>query len=537
MTMSIMKLRKALRNPRSDEAGEQGVAMVSVVLFMIMLSGMSLVLLGVILGQFGPAYAAQKGTKTVYSAQAGLQTSLNAIRAATKTVSGKTVGDLTKLPCKIKANLEGGTGSVGYTTQVNYYLEDPTGRSEAWLNSSTNKLACSSNNYTGATQPKYAYIVSSGYGESAAGRDASESNRSVAAVYKFQISNVNIPGGRMFTYDRGHCMQADSTTAGSKIRFLPASSCATNNDRQLWAYGTDWKIKLASSIINAGDVGLCVTGRAGDNSNFATLETCATSPIATHSKQLWSWNGNAGWSGQNTANTGVAGCLLREDAAVNGVTSSYLKASSSGCVQFAPDPAVGAGAASLATKQIVNYKEFGRCLDVTDTDIHKSFMIAYPCKQDPTGNNGFDWNHKWTYQEPDIAGGQSVLTKQSIKVSQGSPATTSNTYCLTTPTTESGSKYPTFRLCSEGGDRQEWTRVHKRPGDYGGSYLFIDKYGRCLAADAADKMYQGTVRTDWSKITVTTCSGGLEQKWNAPAVENSAEFGGFKETDGYKELG
>src|SRR5690606_959034 len=108
----------------------------------------------------------------------------------------------TKLPCKIKANIEGGTGNVGYTTQVNYYLEDPTGRSEVWLNSSTNKLACSSNNYTGATQPKYAYIVSSGYGESAAGRDANESNRSVAAVYKFQISNVNIPGGRMFTYDR-----------------------------------------------------------------------------------------------------------------------------------------------------------------------------------------------------------------------------------------------------------------------------------------------------------------------------------------------
>lgn len=537
MTMSIMKLRKALRNPRSDEAGEQGVAMVSVVLFMIMLSGMSLVLLGVILGQLGPGYAAQKGTKTVYSAQAGLQTSLNAIRAATKTVAGKTVGDLTKLPCKIKANIEGGTGSVGYTTQVNYYLEDPTGRSEAWLNSSTNKLACSSNNYTGATQPKYAYIVSSGYGESAAGRDANESNRSVAAVYKFQISNVNIPGGRMFTYDRGHCMQADSTTAGSKIKFLPASSCATNNDRQLWAYGTDWKIKLASSIINAGDIGLCVTARAGDNSNFATLETCVTSPTASHAKQLWSWNGDSGWSGQNPTNDGVSGCLTRADVKVGSQTSSYLLATTP-CATFAPDPAVGAGAASFDTKQIVNYKEFGRCLDVTDKDINKSFMITYPCKQDPSGKNAFDWNHKWTYQEPDIAGGQTVRTDQNIKVSLSDTATASNTYCLTTPTTQSGSKYPTFRLCSEGGDRQKWTRVHKRPGDYGGSYLFIDTFGRCLAADASDKMVNSSgARTDWSKITVTTCNGGLEQKWNAPAVENSAEFGGFKETDGYKELG
>jgi hypothetical protein len=532
--MMISIARRCQSSVRRRLGGaDEGVAMVSVILFMILLSGLSLVLLGVIVGQMGPAYAAQKGTKTVYAAQAGLQSGLSAVRAATKVVAGKTVGDLTKLPCRIKAGVDGtGDSEIGYTVRVDYYTQDPTGKSEAWLASAANKLACTSTNYAGSTQPRYAYIVSSGYGESAVGRNATESNRSVAAIYKFQISNVNIPGGRMFTYDRSACMQADATTAGSRIRFLAAASCATNDNRQLWAYGADWKIKLASSIVNPGDPGMCVTARPGEDSNFATLQPCVTTPLATHSKQLFSWNGSAGWSGQNAANTGPSGCLTRANATVGGTTSSYLLATSP-CTQFAPDPAVGAGAASYNTKQVVNYKEFGRCLDVTDTEITREFMISYPCKQDPTGSGSFDWNHKWFYTEPDVAGGETTLGNQRIIVYRANSTSASNTYCLTAPANTAAGKYPVFSLCNASNARQNWTRVNKKTGDYVGSYLFTDTFGRCLTADANDKM----PGTNWSKITVAGCNGGLEQKWNAPAIENSAEFGGFKETDGYKELG
>ena len=58
------------------------------------------------------------------------------------------------------------------------------------------------------------------------------------------------------------------------------------------------------------------------------------------------------------------------------------------------------------TKQIVNFKEFGRCADVTGANINNAdtpgeFNIVYPCKQDPVGA-GLAWNHKWYYNSPTV---------------------------------------------------------------------------------------------------------------------------------------
>ncbi len=85
--------------------------------------------------------------------------------------------------------------------------------------------------------------------------------------------------------------------------------------------------------------------------------------------------------------------------------------------------AVGKGNASFATKQVVNQTYFGRCLDVTNANINYSYMITYPCKQDPSGAGAFDWNHKWTYSEPP-EGSNSIATQ--ISVNNGSK------YCLIT---------------------------------------------------------------------------------------------------------
>jgi hypothetical protein len=521
MNASIEGLRTAIYRRMRLQTDEGGVAMVTVILFMIMLSGISLVLLGVIVGQLGPAYAAQKSTKTIYSAQAGLQSALGAIRSATKIVPvAKVVGDISKLPCEIRAQVDGEADSVAYRVDVGYYLENPEGRSEAWLNSPANKLTCT-NGAGVSTQPNYAYIVSSGLGESAAGRDASESNRSVAAVYKFKVLNLNIAGGRIFDDSRTNCLQAQTAAVGSKVRFVSSSSCgegSSASDRQLWVYSPDWKIKLASSIVDPGAPGLCITGRTGENSNYTELRTCVTSGT-DHTKQLWGWNDSAGWNGRNASNNANSGCLNRETVS----SVPYLKVTSA-CAAFSPTPAVGAGAASYSTGQVVNYAEFGRCLDVTDREIDKAFMISYPCKQDPSGAGGFSWNHKWAYTEPDIAGG-AISRAGTIVV-----RTNSTNYCLTTQT----SGVPRFYGCTSANptaQNQVWTRVYNT-GEYESSYLFTDRNGNCLTADANDK-YNG----DWSKIKVATCDGSEQQKWNAPPRDAEESFGDFKETAGYRELG
>ena len=61
---------------------------------------------------------------------------------------------------------------------------------------------------------------------------------------------------------------------------------------------------------------------------------------------------------------------------------------------LAPDAAVGAGAAGASSGQLVNFNQFGRCLDVTNQDVTSAYLIAWPCKQAPDPTN-VAWNQRW----------------------------------------------------------------------------------------------------------------------------------------------
>jgi hypothetical protein len=501
-------IHRALSRRLSHARGEEGAALISALLFMVMLSGLSFVLLAVVLGQIAPSYVAQKSTKTVYSAQAGLQAALGVVRSATgTTVDANNVpyGAINKLPCTFSANVDGQTAETAYTVTIGYYLLDPTAKDDAWL--AANDLACSASGV--AEQPAFAYIVSKGSGEASPGRPVSEGDRSVAAVYKFKITNVNIPGGRVFSGTT--CMQAEKfngiVQAGSDISFQPVGSCAPNgNDKtpqQLWVYGETYQIQLASTITPTS-AGLCVTGVP---TNRAKLQPCRAD--AGRWNQLWSWDGSQTWLGQNQAiGTGYSNARLRD-------SGGYLEVSTSGTA-FTPEPSVGAAAAGYETKQIVNYEEFGRCADVTDQQIGKAFMISYPCKQDPSGTGSYlNWNHKWFYDEP--TGAATVLPDRQIYVLENNVA--SGKKCLQSPS--STGKYVTFATCTTS-NSQKWTR-NKKTETYANSYLFIDNLGRCLTADATDKY------GSWSKLTVAQCTPSEAQKWNAPSLANDATFGSFRE--------
>jgi len=130
-----------------------------------------------------------------------------------------------------------------------------------------------------------------------------------------------------------------------------------------------------------------------------------------------------------------------------------------------------------------------------------------------------DWNHKWYYAEP-IAPATS-LANQPIYVLQNNDPT--KKFCLTTP--NAAGKYVIFTSCNAGtAVAQQWTRV-KDTNVYSASFLFTDSLGRCLAVDSTDTYTTGK----WSKMIVTACTGGLEQKWNSPPSYAGSDVTGYKE--------
>jgi hypothetical protein len=153
-------------------------------------------------------------------------------------------------------------------------------------------------------------------------------------------------------------------------------------------------------------------------------------------------------------------------------------------------------------------------------------MIMYPCKQDPTPAGGnLHWNHKWFYTEPPNLLGS--LSGQQIRVVNGNSSygVFGADYCLTTPAT--GGTYPTLTVCSTSAD-QLWTRFAKAD-TYASSWLFKDSRGRCIGLGDPLGVNEQGVYEPWTQMIVEVCSGGPEQKWNAPPTAQAASLDNFKE--------
>lgn len=517
---------------------ERGFALLSAIVFMVVMAGLSVVLLSAVLGQIIPANIAQKNTLTISSAEAGLQASVGLFRtaAAPPDATGKIYGDPTKLPCSFTGNANGQADGITYTVAISYFLTNPIGQTSAWKADPTNLLGCwttgtplgVTNGVRVTTQPNFALVSSRGDAPAIPGvGTTSASSRSLSAVYQFQVSSLNIPGGRIYDRNKAFCLQAASATAGSLVTFQPIAACTTtsaNDASQLWIYDTDWKIKLASSTV-APAIPLCITGPAKDGqaTQSALLQACKDAADPARWNQLWSWTGAYSWVGQKkTIADGPSGyCLATGFADGSALGGKPLLVATSCNGTFAPSSAVGAGAAGYVTNQMVNYKEFGRCADVTNENITYPFMISYPCKQDPTGTGTYLlWNHKWHYTE--AAAGYAGGSPGPIYVTLPSGVN----MCLQTPATGSGSSYPTFQACDATNANQNWKRYNDT-GDYTTSYLFTDTSGRCLSV--SDESAPADLYNGYSKIIVAVCNTHYDQKWNAPSVTTNASVSGYRE--------
>lgn len=513
-----------LRGLRLTTGDDRGSALLMTVVFTVFAGGIMLVLLGILLSQAQSAQVNQKNTRTGYAAQAGIQAALSVLRSNTKTVgvgsSAAVYGDPTKLPQTLTGTADGSDdGTLTYSVSLDYYLTDPTSKDDAWLAANRLPYPISDDE---AAQPKFVRIISEGKDAAVKGLSDSTGDRTITALYTFTTTTVNIPGGLIRSTDGTKCLKADTAAVGSLIKMVPAADC-DDNARDMWIYDTDYRLKLAGTV--GSDAELCITGQGwvasptGTDTSTAnaTMQVCAASNDTAPGNQLWSWEPPGSWVGQTKANTtrsprwlGLSGTTLVEKTAKTGV--------------FDPNPSVGAGAASVDTHQIVNFSEFGRCMDVTEEVITKGYMILYPCKQDPTGTgNELKWNHKWYYADPVApaltTGPQSI----NVRAANGKP------YCLTTRPVGSGNTDVQFTACNQPDNVSSLTANQKfirskDTGDVLTSYTFqlASDPSQCLTAVPE-------AGQTWSHIRLMVCNGSATQKWNAPAITSGATFGGYKE--------
>ncbi|GAA4967477.1 hypothetical protein GCM10023225_07580 [Kineococcus glutinatus] len=492
-------------------------------------AALSLLLLALVIAQVAPTQLQQKTTRTIAAAQAGVDAALSEIRTAqaSANVAGRIFGDPAKLPCQLTGTVgdssAGSTSATSYSVAVEYYDTDPTDLTAAQR--AGRLISCTPGSGT-AVVPSYALIKAKGLGAAVPGRATTSGDRSVQVLYAFKLTNTNVPGGRMYSVNELYCLKATSATVGSTITYTAAANCTAGDPLMTWLYDTDYAMKLASTI-TAGTP-LCISA-PNTSSGDATLQTC----VATDYKQQWSYEGGARfrdqvYSDNGTANSSNYGnyCLAAATTTVSAMEGSKLRAGS--CTSnteygsFSPEPKVGAGAASYDTNQIVNYLEFGRCMDVTNGSISFAYMIVYPCKQDPSGGTKLNWNHKWYYTEATASQPTTAAQQISVKVNN------STKYCLRAPTSTTTNGYVTFTSsCSATDDRQKFYRTYTVDGDYAASYTFKDHYGRCLSIGPKAQP-SGTAQ--WSTIIAAACTGGTEQKWNAPPAVQESTITDTRET-------
>ena len=452
------------------------------------------------------------------AAQSGIEVMVSRIRAAK--IGG--VGTSSLLPCSTITGEVDGSAQAAYEVKVDYYTADPVAVPTAA------KMRCvegygTYDNASDTFTPKYARITSTG--TDGTGIPGETRGRTLVTTYVFRTDNTNIAGGRIrlnpaTSTSPELCIDAGSApVANGLIRLQP---CATPLiPQQTWAYRSDLTIQLLSSISPTYPNGLCLDTQP-PLTDGRDVELGICSPLGTPPyRQQWSYNDYGGYQGSNS-NSVDTGQISPLCMTVSGQTAGVLvilgSCSSDGSStsptrqSWIPDAAVGAGAA--AAPQLINYFEFGRCLDVTNQNVNTDHLISYPCKQNPFPG-AVKWNQKWT--TPGIASGAKSATGQVYTTKDGV------NYCLTTATAVNG--YPTVAPCSGTNTRQVWTVYGGHANlRYAAQYTIVDNAGRCLGLTSP------VSGETWSAIAVEKCTGATEHKWNAPPNLTSPALQDLDET-------
>ncbi|MCU7729270.1 RICIN domain-containing protein [Actinoplanes sp. KI2] len=434
------------------------------------------------------------------AAQTGLDVARAQIRAAdygTKSDAGDDDGNAGMLPCGPLRGYVDKAKTASYSVQIRYYASDPQAMTDQQRN--TLQIACAGL-YAPSSVPAYALFSATG-----TVTKGDTSSRLIEGTYIVHTSNANIAGG-LVHYGSTLCLDAGSSdpAAGDKVT---VETCNPGKLSQTWAYTENLQFQLVSSQTPAHPQGMCLDANANHSlaTNAIVMGLCETAAPARY-RQAWSFDDNAHLDGSKSDGSNIdTSCFV----VVGGAAGSGINLGSSSCSVFSADANAGAGAASSAAGQaagmLVNYQQFGRCLDITEANVGKGYMIAWPCKQNPNMNL-VKWNQRYTTPAlpANKAGDPANKATGTITTNNGS------VYCLQSPMSATG--YVNPMACVNGRNDQQWT-VYGRTNAYATSYQIVDGSGKyCLQPDPSDLYSSGS---SVAKIKVALCTGSTLQKWNA----------------------
>ena len=468
-----------------DDTGSLAVATLLLVVAFLLTA----LLLPMVTNQLRATRTSEARDRALNAAQAGVQAAVGQIRAA---VDGSGAGLVSALPgCTVSGEPGLGVGTrVRYRVTIRY-------RSDVGAD-----LGC-----TPAQPPARADLVALGSVTARTG-GALVAQRSVDATYTFRSEAKIVPGGPIYFVPPSPtspdlCQTAGTAAPGTNTP-LRAALCAAGDAAQTFVYNRRLQLVAANSISASRPRGMCV--QASGIGATAVFRPCADPAPAA---QQWSFIGTAMFESAATAGH----CLTLDGYSAG--SAQTLQPCNGGTIWqlqvTGPDATTGAGAAGPATKQLVNFDQFGRCLDVTLSALEYAHLIIWPCKQSPDPAD-IDWNQRWTVPAPAANGAPSTgaITLQP----SGEPQ-----HCLRSPQSAAAGAYVVVIPCPSGTlpANLRWT-VYRHTGLWTTSYRVRDASGLCLAPtdpDAADPDLYLLHGHEISKSVVRPCDDSTAQKWNA----------------------
>ena len=474
------------------------------------------------------------------AAYSGVETGLAQLRALPVDLSGD--APLTSLPCTAaltdpSLSLAGTVSpgqAAGYTVNIYYLTAAPPSDADAETWARSNRLGCATGGGP-VLAPMYALLVATGRSGAA--------TRKMTATYLFQSrTKANVPGGTIKVYNSDQCVTAprgisDSVPLAPGDQLLLAT-CAPADAKQVFTYNPTLQVELRNSAGSASfPHGACLSA-ASVAHTAVTFADCDSTKLT----QIWSLNNRDNFEGTTDGinpngkcfnvdwlatppnvviNNVIAGNANQvantqgdgtDGTPCSGTSGDYTKYKT-----FFPDASAGTGAAGEATGQLVNYEQFGRCLDVTANTVDSLFMVIFPCKQTP--NKVIQWNQVWFI--PSASSGQGRVY---VKGSDGA-----SYHCLYSPGSTAAGQYVRITPCTLGSAipaNQLWKRS-VFTGVNQTSYRIESIYGTttgapyCLMPSPTDYWNQ-FVTMKISKLVLGACSGSNLQKWNAsPSILGS----------------
>jgi hypothetical protein len=506
----------------SDDKGSLPMAM----LLTLVGVALSSLMVPVVLTQTGSTREQVERVHALHAAQAGLDVAVAHIRAAN---DGAGVGVLAKLPCGPFSGKVGLGGTARYQVTIDYLATDPRGQSDSWV--TANRITCTAG--AGASSlPAFALLRSQGT-DHPTGTFVPTATRSLRGTYVFHTSNPHITGGLIHVWktstDIDLCLDAGSGSPAAGTN-LQIQRCDPTSNRQKFAYNPNLTLVLVSSKTTTNPLGMCLdAGTPHVAGAVVKFQPCSA---VTRPQQQWSYNDYGNFEGTTDGTTLDGFCFNVDSASAGGqsnnsqnvgnfiilgrVGNQKCRRSYDNIQNFFPDPPVGAGAAGAAVGQVVNYAQFGRCMDVTHSDVNHRYLIVWPCMQAPhTANIG--WSQKFSLPAVPVGG---ISATGRITTSPGT------LYCLRSPGSTAAGQYVTVAPCPSGSTplNMTWT-VYADTGVYETSYRIQDAYGYCLSPTdptaTPPDLYSEFPAI--SKIVVAPCTGSTMQKWNAPPGISNAQ--------------